>query len=47
VHVGAVETRGANAYEYLSVPGLGVWMILDTQLLVTDGDGAHGLELTL
>jgi len=47
VHVSAVQARGANAYEYLSIPRFGVRVVLDSQLLVTDGDGAHGLELTL
>jgi len=45
-HVGAVEPGGADADEDLAGPGLGIRVILDAQLPVANGDGAHGGELT-
>ncbi len=45
-HVGAVESRRADADEHLAVAGLGVGMLLDAELLLTDGDGAHGRRPT-
>ena len=40
-HVRAVDARAAHAHEQLAVPGLGVRALLDHELRVLDGDGAH------
>ena len=40
-HVGAVEAGAADAHEQLAGAGLGVGMLLDEDLAVADGRGAH------
>ncbi len=45
-HVGAVEPRGAHPHEHLARPGNRVGVLLKHELLLADGDGAHGWEPT-